>query len=79
MRSFDQLLGLLSNIPDPRRAEGKLVATTCPAVFLDPCCRHRRQFYRSIVTASIKVHRRRLNAALRSALAACPSPYLYSI
>ena len=24
MRSFDQLLGLLSNIPDPRRAEGKL-------------------------------------------------------
>ena len=24
MRSFDQMLGLLSNIPDPRRAEGKL-------------------------------------------------------
>jgi hypothetical protein len=24
MRSFDQLLSLLSNIPDPRRAEGKL-------------------------------------------------------
>jgi hypothetical protein len=26
MRSFDQLLGLLSNIPDPRRAEGKEAA-----------------------------------------------------
>ena len=35
MRSFDQLLGLLSNIPDPRRAEGKaLQAATCPAVLL---------------------------------------------
>ena len=45
MRSFDQLLGLLSNIPDPRRAEGKLYKlATCPAV-LDPCCRrYRRQF-----------------------------------
>ena len=78
MRSFDQLLGLLSNIPDPRRAEGKLYKLQHVLLFSILAVVTGGNSYRSIVTF-IKVHRRRLKRRLRSALAACPSPYLYSI
>src|ERR1700719_738068 len=62
MRSFDQLLGLLSNIPDPRRAEGKLYKLQHVLLFSILAIVTGGNSYRSIVTF-IKVHRRRLNAA----------------
>ena len=62
MRSFDQLLGLLSNIPDPRRAEGKLYKLQHVLLFSILAVVTGDNSYRSIVTF-IKVHRRRLNAA----------------
>ena len=62
MRSFDQLLGLLSNIPDPRRAEGKLYKLQYVLLFSILAVVTGGNSYRSIVTF-IKVHRRRLNAA----------------
>ena len=62
MRSFDQLLGLLSNIPDPRRAEGKLYKLQHVLLFSILAVVTGGNSYRSIVTF-IKVHRRRLNAA----------------
>ena len=80
MRSFDQLLGLLSNIPDPRRAEGKLYKLpTCTRCSLDPRCRHRRQF--------LPLHRDLHQSApppIRTPPSVCTggvptSPYLYSI
>jgi hypothetical protein len=33
LRSFDQLIGLLGEIPDPRRAEGKLYKLSCVLLF----------------------------------------------
>jgi hypothetical protein len=33
LRSFDRLLGLLSEIPDPRRGEGKLYQLPCVLLF----------------------------------------------
>jgi hypothetical protein len=62
MRLFDQLLGLLSNIPDPRRAEGKLYKLHHVLLFSILTVVTGGSSYRSIVTF-IKVHRRRLNAA----------------
>jgi hypothetical protein len=62
MRSFDQLLGLLSNIPDPRRAEGKLYKLQHVLLFSILAIVTGGNSYRSIVTF-IEVPRRRLNAA----------------
>ena len=62
MRSFDQLLDLLSNIPDPRRAEGKLYKLQHVLLFSILAIVTGGNSYRSIVTF-IEVHRRRLNAA----------------
>ena len=62
MRSFAHLLGLLSSIPDPRRAEGKLYKLQHVLLFSILAVVTGGNSYRSIVTF-IKVHRRRLNAA----------------
>src|ERR1700730_8129894 len=62
MRSFDQLLGLLRNIPDPRRPKGKLYKLQHVLLFSILAVVTGGNSYRSIVTF-IKVHRRRLNAA----------------
>jgi len=62
MRSFDHLLGLLSDIPDPRRAEGKLYKLQHVLLFSILAVVTGGNSYRSIVTF-IEVHRRRLNAA----------------
>lgn len=61
MRSFDQLLGLLSKIPDPRRAEGKLYKLQHVLLFSILAVVTGGNSYRSVVTF-IEVHRRRLNA-----------------
>ena len=62
MRSFDQLIGLLSEIPDPRRAEGKLYQLPYVLLFSILAVVTGGNSYRSIETF-ITVHRRRLNAA----------------
>jgi hypothetical protein len=62
LRSFDQLIGLLSEIPDPRRAEGKLYKLPYVLLFSILAAVTGGNSYRSIETF-ITVHRRRLNAA----------------
>jgi len=62
VRSFEQLIGLLSEIPDPRRAEGKLYKLAYVLLFSILAVVTGGNSYRSIETF-IKVHRRRLNAA----------------
>lgn len=62
MRTFDQLIGLLSEIPDPRRAEGKLYKLPYVLLFSILATVTGGNSYRSIETF-ITVHRRRLNAA----------------
>jgi hypothetical protein len=62
LRSFDQLIGLLSEIPDPRRAEGKLYKLPYVVLFSILAAVTGGNSYRSIETF-IKVHRDRLNAA----------------
>ena len=62
MRSFDRLIGLLSEIPDPRRAEGKLYQLPYVLLFSILAVVTGGNSYRSIETF-ITVHRRRLNAA----------------
>jgi len=62
LRSFDQLIGLLSEIPDPRRAEGKLYKLSYVLLFSILAMVTGGNSYRSIETF-IKVHRSRLNAA----------------
>jgi len=62
LRSFDQLIGLLSEIPDPRRAEGKLYQLPYVLLFSILAVVTGGNSYRSIETF-ITVHRRRLNAA----------------
>ena len=62
MRSFDQLIGLLGEIPDPRRAEGKLYQLPYVLLFSVLAVVTGGNSYRSIETF-ITVHRRRLNAA----------------
>jgi hypothetical protein len=61
--SFDHLLGLLSEIPDPRRAEGKLYKLPHVLLFSILAIVTGGNSFRSIETF-ITVHRRRLNAAL---------------
>ena len=62
MRSFDQFLGLLSEVPDPRRAEGKIYKLPYVLLFSILAVVTGGNSFRSIETF-IKVHRRRLNAA----------------
>lgn len=62
MRSFDQLISLLSEIPDPRRAEGKVYKLAYVLLFSILAGVTGGNSYRSIETF-ITVHRRRLNAA----------------
>src|SRR5208283_5834082 len=62
MRSFDQLIGLLSEIPDPRRAEGKIYKLPHVLLFSILAGVTGGNSYRSIETF-VTVHRRRLNAA----------------
>ena len=62
MRSFDRLIGLLGEIPDPRRAEGKLYQLPYVLLFSILAVVTGGNSYRSIETF-ITVHRRRLNAA----------------
>jgi len=62
MRPFDQLLTMLSEIPAPRRAEGKLYKLPYVLLFAILAVVTGGNSFRSIETF-IKVHRRRLNAA----------------
>jgi hypothetical protein len=62
LRSFDRLIGLLSEIPDPRRREGKLYQLPYVLLFSILAVVTGGNSYRSIETF-ITVHRRRLNAA----------------
>ena len=62
MRSFDQFLAVLNEIPDPRRAEGKLYMPPYLLLFSVLAVITGGNSFRSIETF-IKVHRRRLNAA----------------
>jgi DDE_Tnp_1-associated len=62
LRSFDELIGLLGEIPDPRRAEGKLYRLPYVLLFSILAVVTGGNSYRSIETF-ITVHRRRLNAA----------------
>jgi len=62
MRSFDQFLAILSEVPDPRRAEGKIYKLPYVLLFAILAVVTGGNSFRSIETF-IKVHRRRLNAA----------------
>jgi len=62
MRPFKHLLGLLSEVPDPRRAEGKLYSLPHVLLFSILALATGGNSYRSIETF-IEVHRRRLNTA----------------
>jgi hypothetical protein len=62
LRSFDRLIGVLSEIPDPRRAEGKLYQQPYVLLFSILAVATGGNSYRSVETF-IKVHRSRLNAA----------------
>jgi hypothetical protein len=62
VRTFDQLISLLSEIPDPRRAEGKVYKLAYVLLFSILAGVTGGNSYRSIETF-ISVHRRRLNAA----------------
>ena len=62
MAAFAPLLDLLAEVPDPRRAEGKLYALPHVLLFSILAVVTGSNSYRGIVTF-IDVHRRRLNAA----------------
>jgi hypothetical protein len=62
LRSFDQLIGLLGEIPDPRQAEGKLYQLPYVLLFSILVAVIGGNSYRAIETF-IQVHRSRLNAA----------------
>src|SRR3984885_3725365 len=62
MRPSDPLLAMVSEIPDPRRAEGKLYKLPYVLLFSILAVVTGGNSFRSIETF-IKVHRRRLNAA----------------
>jgi hypothetical protein len=62
LQSFDPLIGLLSEIPDPRRAEGKLYKLAYVLLFSILAAVTGGNSYRSIETF-ITVHRKRLNDA----------------
>jgi hypothetical protein len=61
LRSFDELIGLLDEMPDPRRAEGKLYKQSYVLLFSIPAVVTRGNSYCSLETF-ITMHRRRLNA-----------------
>jgi hypothetical protein len=61
LRPFDRLIGLLSEIPDPRRREGKLYQLRYVLLVSILAVVTGGNSYRSIETF-ITVHRRRLNA-----------------
>ena len=62
MATFSPLLDLLADVPDPRRAEGKLYGLPHVLLFSILAIVSGCNSYRGIVTF-IDVHRRRLNAA----------------
>jgi hypothetical protein len=62
MRSFDQFLSMLGEVPDPRRAEGKLYKLPYVLLFSILAVVTGGNSFRAIETF-IQVHRRRLNAA----------------
>jgi len=62
MQSFDQFLAVLSEVPDPRRAEGKIYKLPYVLLFAILAVVTGGNSFRSIETF-IKVHRRRLNTA----------------
>ena len=62
MQSFDQFLALLGEVPDPRRAEGKIYKLPYVLLFSILAVVTGGNSFRSIETF-IKVHRRRLNTA----------------
>src|SRR5689334_22903486 len=62
MQSFDQFLAVLSDVPDPRRAEGKIYKLPYVLLFSILAVVTGGNSFRSIETF-IKVHRRRLNTA----------------
>ena len=62
MRSFDRFLTVLGEVPDPRRAEGKLYKLPHVLLFCILAVVTGGNSFRSIETF-IKVHRRRLNSA----------------
>ena len=62
MRPFDPLLAMLSEVPDPRRAEGKLYKLPYVLLFSILAVVTGGNSFRSIETF-INVHRGRLNAA----------------
>ena len=62
MRPFDQFLTTLSEVPDPRRAEGRLYRLPYVLLFSILAVVTGGNSFRSIETF-IKVHRRQLNAA----------------
>ncbi len=62
MRPFDQLLAMLGEIPDPRRAEGKLYKLPYVLLFSILAVVTGGNSFRAIETF-ITVHRHRLNAA----------------
>lgn len=62
MRPFDPLLAMLKEIPDPRRAEGKLYKLPYVLLFSILAVVTGGNSFRAIETF-IRVHRRRLNAA----------------
>jgi hypothetical protein len=63
MRPFDPLLTMLEEIPDPRRAEGKLYKLPYVLLFSILAVVAGGNSFRAVETF-IRVHRRRLNAAL---------------
>src|SRR5271168_256973 len=62
MTAFEPLLGLLAEVPDPRRGQGKLYELPYVLLFSILAIVTGCDSYRGIVTF-IDVHRRRLNAA----------------
>ncbi|MGK7871416.1 transposase family protein [Falsiroseomonas sp. E2-1-a20] len=62
MTAFSPLLGLLEEVPDPRRAEGKVYRLPHVLLFSILAVVSGGNSYRSIATF-IDVHRRRLNRA----------------
>jgi hypothetical protein len=73
MRSFDQFLAILSEVPDPRRAEGKIYKLPYVLLFSILAVVTGGNSFRSIETF-IKVHRRRLNAAFGLRWQRAPAP-----
>jgi hypothetical protein len=72
MDSFDQLLALLSAIPDPRRAEGKIYQLPYVLLFSILAVVTGSCSYRGIRTF-LEVHRLRLNAAFGLTWKAAPA------